>query len=287
MKPFDRFVAVDWSGAAGRSYPGIAVAQCRPGTGSPTLIRPQERNWRRTDFVEWLAGETFSEDRVLVGIDCAFALPGAAGQKFLGRPYAAPELWEHIDRACAAQSDYYGGSYAREPAHAGQFWHAGPRPSGFAELHREAELACRAAGHGVPESPLKLVGARQVGKGGLAGMRVLSHLKRRMGEDFAVWPFDGSERADIVCVELYPRLFLRAAGHGSGKIRNIADLDRTLAALGSDSYGDQTAILTDHETDALAAAAGLRGIADRETLWNPAGLTDLARRTEGWIFGVA
>lgn len=151
---------------------------------------------------------------------------------------------------------------------------------------RPSEPAAR-LGHGAPESPLKLVGARQVGKGGLAGMRVLAELKRRLGGAFAVWPFDDPDKARIVCVELYPRLFLRAAGHGSAKVRSLAELDRCLAALGSASYDDRDATPTDHETDALVAAAGLRQVGGRASLWNPKGMSAIARQTEGWIFGVS
>jgi hypothetical protein len=44
--------------------------------------------------------------------------------------------------------------------------------------------------------------------------------------------------------------------------------------------------LIDHETDALVAAAGLRFIAGDPAVWSPQGLDALARRAEGWIFGV-
>jgi hypothetical protein len=43
---------------------------------------------------------------------------------------------------------------------------------------------------------------------------------------------------------------------------------------------------TDHDTDALIAAAGLRHIAGDPRVWSPPGLDALARRAEGWIFGV-
>ncbi len=176
--------------------------------------------------------------------------------------------------------------FALHDRHLGHFWHSGPRPAGFAELHRATEHACRAAGLGAPESPLKLVGARQVGKGGLAGMRVLHALKTRLGERFAVWPFDPPDRADIVCIELYPRLFMKMAGHGNGKVRTAEALNRNLAALDADAYTDPAETLSDHETDALVAAAGLRFIAGDRAVWSPGGLDSLAIRAEGWIFGV-
>jgi hypothetical protein len=283
---FDRFVGVDWSGAAGRLYSGIAVAECLTGTGAPALTAPPARRWRRSDFVDWMTAQAGRGERLLVGIDCAFALPAPMASALLGADYSAPELWAYVDTHCAEAEDFFGGPFARHERHRSHFWHDGPRPTGFAELHRATEHACRAAGLGAPESPLKLVGARQVGKGGLAGMRVLHALKTQLGGRFAVWPFDLPDDADIVCIELYPRLFMKMGGHGNGKIRTLEALNRSLAALCSDAYADPAEMLVDHETDALLAAAGLRFIAGDRAVWAPPGLDALAVRAEGWIFGV-
>lgn len=285
MEPFDAYVAVDWSGARGVNYDGIAVARSDAGTHAPpALVEPPARKWRRGDFVEWLAAQ--SGERLLVGIDCAFALPEETARTILGEDYTAFDLWAHIDRICAEADDYYGGTFAEHESHRRHFWISGTRPVAFAELHRATEWACRAGGYGAPESPLKLVGARQVGKGGLAGMRVLAELRHRLGDAFCIWPFCEEAQARIVCVELYPRLFLRAAGHGNGKVRTRSDLDNCLAALGAEPYAGPDATLSDHETDALVASAGLRRIADDPSIWTPPGLDGLARRAEGWILGV-
>jgi hypothetical protein len=278
---FDRYIAVDWSGALGPNYAGIAVAECGAGEQAPILVAPPSRNWRRSDFADWLAAQ---DDRVLVGIDCAFALPAAAAETRLGSGYDAASLWNAIEQVCADHGDFYGGAFADH--HAKLFWRSGKRPVDFAEHHRTTEIACRDQGLGAPESPLKLIGAKQVGKGGLAGMRTLGALKRRLGDAFAVWPFDCINSARMVCVELYPRLFLRMAGHGNGKVRNLDDLNRCLGALGSRLYNSSAVAFSDHDTDALIAAAGLRHIAGDPRVWSPPGLDALARRAEGWIFGV-
>jgi hypothetical protein len=283
---FDRFVGVDWSGAHGNSYAGIAVAECTAGNDAPALVRPAGRRWRRSEFVEWVAAQAANGGRMLIGIDCALALPAPIASGLLGDDYEAAGLWAHIDALCADAPDFYGGDFARLDAHRHLFWHSGPRPADFAELHRACETACRRAGLGAPESPLKLVGARQVGKGGLAGMRVLSALRRQLGSAFAVWPFDPVNAARIVCVELYPRLFMRMAGHGNGKVRSLDALNRCLSVLDSKPCAGLAATLADHDTDALVAAAGLRLIAPNPAVWSPIGLDALAIRAEGWIFGV-
>jgi hypothetical protein len=283
---FSEFVAVDWSGARGANYAGVAVATCRIGAAPPELVAPPARRWRRADFVEWVAGRAGAGERVLIGIDCAFALPAATAAGLLGPDYLARELWDLIDRTCADAVDFYGGDFADAAAHRALFWRAGKRPPEFAEHHRATEHACRVAGLGSPESPLKLVGARQVGKGGLAGMRVLATLKRRLSDRCGVWPFEGFCGAHIVLVEIYPRLFMRMAGHGNTKIRTGAELESCLGALGCAARARATVGMTDHEADALVSAAGLRVIAGDPGIWNPAGLDSLARRAEGWIFGV-
>jgi hypothetical protein len=283
---FDRFIGVDWSGARGNAYAGIAVAECVAGNGAPTLVRPPGRRWRRADFVDWLTAQAADERRMLIGIDCAFALPAPVASGLLGADYEVTALWAHIDALCADAPDFYGGGFACLDAHRRLFWHSGPRPADFAELHRACEEACRRAGLGAPESPLKLVGARQVGKGGLAGMRVLAALRRQLGNAFAVWPFDPVGEARIVCVELYPRLFMRMAGHGNAKVRSLEVLNRCLGVLDSVPCEGMAETLADHDSDALVAAAGLRLIAPNPAVWSPGGLDALAIRAEGWIFGV-
>ena len=44
---FTRFAAIDWSGAKGRSHPGIALAVCEAGDAAPVLVPPPGRHWSR------------------------------------------------------------------------------------------------------------------------------------------------------------------------------------------------------------------------------------------------
>lgn len=273
MPAFDRFIGIDWSGAATPNYAGVAVAQCGPGRAAPQRVPPPALwgRWTRQAVFNWLAGELRSSERLLVGFDFAFALPGLR--------HPAVELWAAVDARCAADADLLGRRYVEADP---RFWIAGPQPPGWAALpRRPTEGACAAAGLGAPQSPLQLIGAKQVGKGALAGMRLLHRLRTGHRERIAIWPFETLEEAGArsVCVEIYPRLFIRKAGLGNAKLRTREDLNWALNAL--DSIGTTLKTFDDHEADALVAAAGLRQIAGDAALWRAG-----AGEREGWIFGV-
>src|SRR6185369_2019828 len=116
------------------------------GSAAPILVAPPAKRWRRTDFIEWLVDAATAGERMLVGIDCAFALPAATAGAILGDAYTIADLWDHIDRICDGAEDFYGGGYASHEAHMPLFWTSGARPPGFAEHHRATEVACRTAG---------------------------------------------------------------------------------------------------------------------------------------------
>jgi hypothetical protein len=86
-------------------------------------------------------------------------------------------------------------------------------------------------------------------------------------------------------VEIYTRAFIRLAGFPGRKIRSRAELNLALKALGSRA-GRLAREPSDHETDVLIAAAGLRAIAGDPRYWSPRQLTPELARTEGWTFGV-
>src|SRR3546814_5237938 len=111
-------------------------------------------------------------------------------------------------------------------------------------------------------------------------MRLLHHL----ADSGSVWPFDPLRPGGSAVVEIYCRAFIRMGGARGLKLRTCADLNRALAGLGSASAEDQC--YSDHQTDVLVAAAGMRAIAENPRYWRPAGLTPEIARTEGWTFGV-
>ena len=133
-----------------------------------------------------------------------------------------------------------------------------------------------------PVSCLNLVGAAQVGKSSLTGMRLLHRLERAI----PVWPIDPLPVTGPVITEIYTSIAARAGGirKGLSKVRDAATLDNVLAALGSDPHRALDKY-DDHSTDALITSAWLRKMAHDPALWNPEGLTAEIARTEGWTFG--
>ncbi len=270
---FDGFIGIDWSGAAQPGYAGIAVARCGIGTSAPTLVKPPAaKHWTRQAVLDWLLLQLRGRSRLLVGFDFAFALPGET--------QPIPALWAAIEAHCAADADLLGSGYVDADP---RFWRSGKQPVDWlAQPRRATEGACAAAGLGQPQSPLQLIGAKQVGKGALAGMRLLHRLRSGHQDHIAIWPFDkpGEDDRRSVCVEIYPRLFIRKAGLGNAKLRTLDDLDTSLEALGSARYATRK-MPDDHQADALVSAAGLRFLAGSQSVW-AAGRGE----RDGWIFGV-
>ena len=283
---FKHFVAIDWSGAAGERHHGIAIAQCSTGQAAPQLIRPDHR-WSRPDVLQWLLEDL--PEQSIVGFDMGISLAHAdAGAFFPGwteSPGTARELWALIDRICAEDPHLSANSFVDHPEAARHFRRHGGREGdrfgGGRGRFRVTERAQEAMGCR-PYSNFNLVGAAQVGKSSLTGMRLLHRLRGRL----PVWPIDPLPESGSVVCEIYTTIAARAAGRrtGASKIRDRADLNAALAVLGAASVSGSGAI-TDHAADALITAAWLRNAAPDQALWTPAGLTAEIARTEGWTFG--
>jgi hypothetical protein len=133
-------------------------------------------------------------------------------------------------------------------------------------------------------SRLNLVGAAQVGKSSLTGMRLL----HRAQSEIPVWPFDPDPGYGSLIVEIYTSLAALAAGKRKGqtKIFSAEELDSRLTAFSCGPHEPFAAKYNDHATDALLTAAWLRHAHASHALWQPDGLTPNIARTEGWTFGV-
>ncbi len=292
MTRFTHFLAVDWSGAKGPRQKGIAVALAKAEGGAPVLLAPPDpKGWARSEVLALLGTLAVP---TLIGLDLGISLPfHDAGAFFPGwdaSPADARGLWALIDRLCESDPHLEAGGLLAHPEAARYFRHGagveGDRflLSGAATREgrfRITEAAQRAQGVR-PVSNFNLVGAAQVGKSSLTGMRML----HRLGGRVPVWPVDPLPDEGSVITEIYTSMAARLGGvTGSAtKIRSYAALSDALDRLGSSPVAGSGA-LDDHSADALLTAAWLRKVHGRRDLWHPEGLTPQIACTEGWTFG--
>ena len=302
---FDRFVGVDWSGARGPRLSGLQVAMATAGRCPPRLVSPPDgrKHWIRSLFADWLVETLSGNGRVLVGLDFAFSFPRRdTGEFFPGTPdpdapSTACGLWRRVDDLCEATGkDFFAGAFVEKGWYAPYFLLPGKRGARYEHRLRMTDERCRDMNLGRPETVFKLVGPTQVGKGSLAGMRVLCHLRRKMPR-LCIWPFDRlpKSRSVAVAVEVYPNAFVRMSKVTSGKVGEVETLDRILELYDSKPLRDDVLKdialddnkSDDNKTDALIVAAALRRLSRKGEFWSPPGLCDARRSHEGWIFGVA
>ncbi len=287
---FRHFLAIDWSGAKGPVQKGIALAIAHADGGPPVLVDPG-RGWSREDVLallrEDLPGDT------LVGLDLGIALPFADCGAYFPRQDVllpdAPALWALIDDICTSDPNLGAQAFVDHPDFAPYFRNGSKTGSYFGcdgaehgrgrfrvTEHAQAAMGCK------PYSNFNLVGAAQVGKSSLTGMRMLHHLRGHV----PVWPIDTLPRSGSVLVEIYTSLAALEAGRSAGKakMRSFEALNEALEKLGSDRVNAEGAI-DDHSTDALLTAAWLRAVADDPARWSPDGMTASIARIEGWTFG--
>jgi hypothetical protein len=283
---FRHFAGIDWSGAVGERQKGIRVALCTAGCAAPALVDP-DHVWSRAEVLAWLRDDLPPD--TLVGLDLGTSLPffdrGGYFPEWNESPRDARSLWALVDRLCAGDPHLAASSFVDHPHAARHFRRHGGRagdlfPPGRGRW-RLAEHAQAALGlH--PVSNLNLVGAAQVGKSSLTGMRML----HRLSGHLPIWPFDPDPGHGSLVVEIYTSLAAREAGSRAGrsKLRDVAALNDALDALGSAAIAGSGAI-DDHASDALLTAAWLRVAAERAELWHPRALTADVARIEGWTFG--
>ena len=288
IRRFAEFIAVDWSGQNVARPKGIAVASARTGDRAPVLLSPAE-GWSRRSVLDGLRAHADAGTDALIGLDLSPGLPFAdLGAYFPGwrnSPEDAKRLWALVDDMSAADDHLSVGGFLADPEIARHFRHQ----HGTGDLFqagrgrlRETELAQRAMRLS-PSSCFNLIGAAQVGKSSLTGMRVLHRLAGRI----PVWPFDPLPATGPVIVEIYTSIAARAAGLAAGrsKMRDGASLNAALAKLDTRPH-KPLARYDDHATDAILTAAWLRKVAHDPALWSPAAMTTQVAATEGWTFGV-
>jgi len=295
MNEFNRYIAVDWSGARGAVHPGIAVAACAAGAAAPELVCPGKNHWSRRAVADFLLDQAEKSavrgERLLAGFDFTFAPPCLDRRGYLpgwaGSPPDVAGFWRLVEDLCRDDADFYGGAVAGHPALRAYFHQRGHKGSQYERRLRVTERACINQGRGRAESLFHLIGPSQVGLASFAGMRLLAHLKRE-NPAIAIWPFEPVAARGLTLVEIYCRLFLSHAGAARRKIRDWEALCRALTCFGSDPLPGaiRRMTATDHQTDALLSAAGLRHISGQAKYWTPQEASANALRYEGWTFGV-
>ena len=279
---FACFVAIDWSGAKGRRHKGIAIAEAR-GEAAPRLVRPGHA-WSREEVLRWLLRRAAKEP-TLFGFDFSFAPPIVERGEYLPGEHEVPgmarEFWAYVDSKC--QDEDLGAASFLEQVHRRHFYFGIADGVKAAFMHfRQCDARLNDQGGRKTASAYDAIGAAQVAKASFSGMRFLHRLDGKV----PIWPMDPLPEHGSAIVEIYTRIYLRRAGLTGVKLRSRADLNRALAGLGSRPARIRFEP-TDHQTDALVTAAGMRQLATTEPrAFEPHGLTPEIARSEGWTFGV-
>lgn len=282
MRPFAAYVAIDWSGAKGRKHKGIAVARAR-GDAAPHLVRAGHI-WSREEVLNWLLHQAAMEP-TLFGFDFSFAPPLIERGEYLpgepSVPKTAREFWSYVDSRC--DDDDLGAASFLEVAHRRHFYFGIADGLKARFMHfRRCDQRLNSKGGRKTASAYDAIGAAQVAKASFSGMRFLHHLDRKV----AIWPMDPLPEHGSAVVEIYTRIYLRRAGLPGTKLRSRAELNHALRGLDSPPARLRFEP-NDHQTDALATAAGMRQVALTERhAFDPEGLTPQIAQTEGWTFGV-
>lgn len=291
LKQFSKVITIDWSGSEKPiRTKSISMAVCDLKHKVLFLEKPSAAsNWSRYDVFEYLC-KLPTKEQILIGVDCNLGYSQEIALSQFGDDYSYLDLWSEVNRLNSSLSNFYAKGFWTHPRYRHLFWSEGPKPQSFVHYERLTEKYCRLEGHGHPESPFKLIGPKQVGKGGLCAMRMLINLKARLGSQLAIWPFEDVRKAKIVIAEIYPRLFLRSYGQAIQKVRTKVDLVKLLGHFDL-KMNVQNQDINEHSADALISAAGIYEMyKSNKTLSRylclPARPHKRRIEREGWIFGV-
>lgn len=294
--PFERFVGVDWSGAARASGQHVYVAETHRQGGRVTLhsvVRAEDRR-AVEDFLrggelrpapaweEWPAPSRLDgRSRRLVGLDFAFGFPAAFQLPQLDGGWSSDDLWRWAAALADEEAESVRSRLAEDPRLARQFRFRG---GDGARMHR------RRTDEGVeqsrPESVFHLIGPSQVGLASITGIAMLHRL--RDADHLAVWPFDPPARleaARVVLVEVFPRMWLNRGLRKNELPERVRQLDAWRHA--GMAFHPKAELAAASSGDALDAAAAAVGLARTSyTLPSPEVVPAESRSREGWIAGV-
>jgi precorrin-6y C5,15-methyltransferase (decarboxylating) CbiE subunit len=290
MPLFDTIAIVDWSAAA---HPGpraprannifIAVA------GGSRAAPPAYHRTRHSAMAALNAladAEIAAGRRLLVGVDFPLGYPVGTARRIAGAAHAGAlhaRLADLVEDGADNASNRFALAASLNGLFAGEgpFWgcpagaaHPGlgprkpPRDASHPPELRAADVAMRGA-----QPVWKLFTTGSVGSQALLGIAAIARFAARLGDDCALWPFDGgfvAPEAAVVVAEIYPSLIdgaIRAA-QGAGEILDAAQVRVLAHAFARLDRGDALAPL-------FAPPAGVASEA-----------LDIAAREEGWCLGV-
>lgn len=237
--PFDRVVAVDWSGARAPAG-GIAIAEIarRGGATVTTLTVPESREETIALLVQRVRAE-----RVAIGLDFAFSFPAW----FVARQGAAdaPAFWRRV----AARGE---GWLATPPAPFQRTQIARQATARGGPLFRTTEGAISAGARITPKSVFQIGGSGQVGMSTLRGIPFLPILR---AAGCAIWPFDDARDDASLVVEIYPRAVYGGAVAKASAAQRTAWLAAHAAGIAPDVLASAGA--SDHAFDAVASALAM------------------------------
>ena len=284
--PFEKIIAIDWSGAQDPRYNRkIQVAEYDPGNHHTVRLvaRPGNppREWSRDDVLAYVQREVRTS-QVLVGFDFAFAYPFCDRQAYFPGENASPQdfqqLWATVEERCDGVPNLHGTPFIADGSPYRRY-HRVPGYLGnrFEIRHRITEQAARPLGLN-PTSIFHCIGPAAVGIGSMAGMRLLHQLHGTV----CIWPFDenGPPEGSTV-VEIYPRVFLRQA-QNAGIQPTAGNINAICNHFGA-NLQNPPEDPTDDQRDALVSAAGMGRLVQQGPNWQ---VPDCAATHEGWIFGV-
>lgn len=282
LSNINRFIGIDWSGAENPGR-GIQMAECSKGDSVPEIVSNNGKSsWRRMEVLNWLIQRHNNGERFVAGFDFAFAYPycdmGAYFPEHRNTPRNVESLWNLVDSICNP-GDFYGGPFYKPPPFCGYLLYQTYTGWNYKDRMRITDNLCS----GNPTSVFQCLGAESVGIGSIAGMRMLHHIKTNLNKDFQIWPFEKENNGRSVIVEIYPTLFYRLAGQNT---RNHETMNNALKYFCSDPLPSDQKVKSKDEIDAIISAAAIRHLAGNHNTWQPATLSEDARKFEGWIFGV-
>lgn len=272
-----RTIGIDWSGARGRHHPGIQVAETNARGVTRILSPAKGRAWSRQGIFEMICALPAGS---AVAMDSSFSLPFQDKGYYLPGLSAktAKDLWRDVDSICAADPDFFGGSFV--DAYQDHYQTSKIPGAQFERRFRQTETWLNQHFKERCETCYHLIGPSQIGKGGLATMRLLNRLQGM--SHVAIWPFDPYVAGGVTIFEAFATSW--RDGHRA-KITEKALLQTFLDRYGCRFVATKGEPLDDNKADAALMSAGLHDLLrnGKPETWSAPSADQATLKTEGWI----